>query len=126
MGLTTPVRVVVTGAGAAIDRVDRILSAVEVLAASIGRIEQDMRGMRSDLREAIDGINRLRDSVGALDGSVLGIRDATVSLDDRVVELQDSLVHVDALVQSLPRVKRRVARARQNGATAAAPVETAL
>ena len=125
MGITTPVRVVVTGAGAAIDRVDRILSAIEVLAASISRIEHDMRGMRSDLREVIDGLDGLRSSVGALDGSVSGIREATVSLDVRVDELQDSLVHVDALVQSLPRVRRRVARARQNGA-APAPVETAI
>jgi hypothetical protein len=114
MGITTPLRVVVSGAGAAVDRIDGILSAVEVLAVSIRSIEKDMRGMRSDLREVIDGVAELKRSVDGLDGSVAGIRETTASLDARVVDVQDSLTHVDALARSVPRIGRRAARARQS------------
>lgn len=113
MGLTTPLRVVVAGAGSAVDRIDRILNAIEALAVSIKSIEADMRGMRSDLREVIDGVEGLRGSVLALDGAVSGIRDATVGLETRVDDLQDTLAHVDALARSVPRVRRRAARARE-------------
>jgi hypothetical protein len=114
MGLTTPLRVVVSSAGAAVDRIDRILSSLEVLALSIKSIEKDMRGMRSDLREVIDGVTELRHSVEGLDGSVEAIRATTRSLDARVIEVQDSLTHVDALARSVPRIGRRAARARES------------
>jgi ABC-type transporter Mla subunit MlaD len=107
MDITTPLRVVVSGAGAAADRIDRILRSIEVLAVSIKAIEADMRGMRADLREVIEGVDELRTAVEALDGSVGGIRDATLSLDRRVVELGDTLVHVDTLARSLSRISRR-------------------
>ena len=111
MGLTTPLRVVVAQAGHAVDRIDRILSAIEALAVSIRQIEGDMRGMRSDLREVIGALDGLRDSVHGLDGAVTGIRDATVGLETRVDDLQDTLKHVDALARSVPRVRRRAERA---------------
>ena len=110
MGLATPAVAAVRGLGAAVDRLDRILSSLETLGGSIASIEQDMRGMRSDLREAIDGIEALRDDVRSLEGSVTGIRDATMSLESRVDELGVSLKRIDSLVPRLSRRSRAQAR----------------
>jgi archaellum component FlaC len=103
MGLVTPVSGVVRSVGAAVDRLDRILSSLETLGGSIASIEHDMRGMRSELREAITGIDALRGDVQNMDGSVDGIREATVGLQSQLEGLGKSLKRIDALV---PRLRR--------------------
>ena len=104
MGLTTPLQSAVRSAGAAVDRLDRILCSLETLGGSIASIEHDMHGMRKELQQAVEGIEQLRGDVQHLDGSVEGIETATVSLQDEVVKLGKSLKRIDALV---PRLGRR-------------------
>ena len=94
----------VRGVGAAVDRLDRILSSLETLGGSIASIERDMRGMRDDLQQAVAGIEALRGDVRSLEGSVTGIREATTALQDEVVLLGKSLKRIDSLV---PRLSRR-------------------
>lgn len=57
-------------------------------------IEREMRGLRGDMRQVVDGIEGLRDDVRAMQGGVGRISDATVSLESKVDELS---VHIDAL-----------------------------
>lgn len=102
-----PARAVWSGAGAFAERLDRVLSAVEQLARSIKSIEDDMRGMRSDLREVNEGIEGLRTTVVHLEGWVAGIRDATVAIDGRVDGLERTLEAVDELARSVPRFGRK-------------------
>ena len=104
MGLPNPVQAAVRSAGATVDRLDRILSSLETLGGSIASIEHDMRGMRKELQQAVEGIECLRKDVQGLDGSVGGIEGATVTLQDEVVKLGRSLKRIDALV---PRIGRR-------------------
>ncbi len=113
MGLGSPVQSAVRSAGAAVDRLDRILSSLETLGGSIASIEHDMRGMRKELQQAVEGIECLRRDVQGLDGSVAGIETATVSLQGEVVKLGKSLKRIDALV---PRIGRR-ARAEHTAAS---------
>ena len=104
MGLGTPVQNAVRSAGAAVDRLDRILGSLETLGGSIASIERDMRGVRQDLQKAVAGIDSLRVDVQNLDRSVEGISDATVALESQVVDLGKSLKRIDSLV---PRLGRR-------------------
>ena len=104
MGLGTPLQSAVRSAGAAVDRLDRILCSLETLGGSIASIERDMRAMRKELQQAVAGIEHLRGDVQNLDGNVSGIETATVTLQDEVVNLGKSLKRIDALV---PRIGRR-------------------
>jgi methyl-accepting chemotaxis protein len=104
MGLTSPVQAAVRSAGAAVDRLDRILCSLETLGGSIASIERDMRGMRKDLQSAVAGIESLRGDVRGLDGSIVGIREATERLEEQVSGLGKSLKRIDSLV---PRLSRR-------------------
>jgi methyl-accepting chemotaxis protein len=104
MGLTSPVTAAVRSAGAAVDRLDRILSSLETLGGSIASIEHDMRLMRKDIQAAVAGIEHLRSDVRGLDGSIVGIREATERLEDQVSSLGKSLKRIDSLV---PRLTRR-------------------
>lgn len=110
MGIASPAVAAMRGLGAAVDRLDRILSSLETLGGSIASIEKDMRGMRGDLQKAVDGIDALRGDVRSLEGSVTGIRDATVSLENKVDELGGSLKRIDALVPRITRRSRALAR----------------
>ena len=116
MGIASPAAAAVRGFGAAIDRLDRILCSLETVGGSIAAMERDMRGMRNDLREAVDSIGALRGDVRNLDQSVTGIRDATVSLEGKVEELGGSLKRIDALVPRITRRARAQARAAQETA----------
>ncbi len=104
MGLASPLQTAVRSAGAAVDRLDRILCSLETLGGSIASIEHDMRSMRKELQQAVTGIEALRGDVQGLNGSVGGIESATVALQDEVVKLGTSLKRIDALV---PRIGRR-------------------
>lgn len=104
MGFTSPVQAAVRSAGAAVDRLDRILCSLETLGGSIASMERDMRGMRKDLVKTVAGIEALRDDLRSVDGSVTGIRDATGALEQQVLGLSKSLRRIDALV---PRLSRR-------------------
>ena len=104
MGLATPLQGAVRSAGAAVDRLDRILSSLETLGGSIASIEHDMRFMRKELQQAVEGIESLRGDVQGLNGSVGGIEGATTALQGEVINLGKSLKRIDALV---PRLGRR-------------------
>jgi methyl-accepting chemotaxis protein len=104
MGLTSPVQAAVRSAGAAVDRLDRILCSLETLGGSIASIEHDMRLMRKDIQAAVSGIEDLRTDVRGLNGSIVGIREATERLEDQVQSLGKSLKRIDSLV---PRLSRR-------------------
>ncbi|MEA2124680.1 MAG: hypothetical protein QOI80_1462 [Solirubrobacteraceae bacterium] len=104
MGLTSPVQAAVRSAGAAVDRLDRILCSLETLGGSIASIERDMRDMRKDIQSAVAGIDALRGDVRGLDGSITGIRDSTERLEGEVASLGKSLKRIDSLV---PRLSRR-------------------
>ena len=104
MGIGSPLQSAVRSAGAAVDRLDRILCSLETLGGSIASIEHDMRAMRKELQSAVAGIEHLRGDVQNLDGNVEGIETATLSLQSEVVNLGRSLKRIDALV---PRIGRR-------------------
>jgi outer membrane murein-binding lipoprotein Lpp len=116
MGIASPAAAAVRGFGAAIDRLDRILSSLETVGGSIASMERDMRGMRNDLQSAVASIEALRGDVRGLDGSVQGIREATESLEAKVDELGGSLKRIDALVPRITRRARAQARAAQETA----------
>lgn len=107
MGFPSPVTVAVRGVGAAVDRLDRILSSLETLGGSMASIERDMRLMRQDIQAAVDGIDALRGDVRQLDASVGGIRDTTRALEEHVIELRGSLKRIDSLVPRLGRRSRQ-------------------
>jgi hypothetical protein len=109
MGLTSPVQAAVRGAGAAVDRLDRILCSLETLGGSIASIEHDMRLMRKDIQAAVAGIQDLRGDVRGLDGNIDGIRAATERLELEVK-------HLDDLLPRITRRARAAARA-NNGET---------
>lgn len=108
MGLTSPVQAAVRSAGAAVDRLDRILSSLETLGGSIASIERDMRLMRKDIQAAVAGIQDLRSDVRGLDGNIDGIRLATERLEGEVQTLGKALKRLDAI---LPRITRRARQA---------------
>lgn len=113
MGLSNPVQSAVRSAGAAVDRLDRILCSLETLGGSIASMEADMRVMRKDFTRTVEGIEALRRDVQRLDGNVSGIERATDNMQDEVVNLGRSLKRIDALV---PRLGRR-ARTAEHPAT---------
>jgi hypothetical protein len=57
-------------------------------------IERELRGLRGDIREVIDGIDGLRSDVRAMHGRVGRISTATEALEAKVDDLS---VHIDAL-----------------------------
>jgi methyl-accepting chemotaxis protein len=107
MGIADPFRVAVSGAGAAVARLDRILTAIEQLAVGIKTIEAEMRGLRADIGAVNANIDDLRASVDHLGSGVGGIRDATVSLDHKIDEVSGTLHTIDALARSIPGARRR-------------------
>jgi uncharacterized protein YoxC len=87
--------------------------AVRVLLAplrALVSIEREMRGLRGDMRDVLDGINGLREDVQQLHGGVGRIGDATVNLEAKVDELG---VHIDALGTLAGRLGRFGARRRE-------------
>jgi hypothetical protein len=87
--------------------------AVRVLLAplrALVSIERELRGLRGDMRDVLDGINGLREDVQQLHGGVGRIGDATVNLEAKVDELG---VHIDALGTLAGRLGRFGARRRE-------------
>jgi uncharacterized protein YoxC len=101
----------------AVGGVDRLICAVEGLAAGIGSIEREMKGMRRDMRQVINSVEGLREDLEGFDD----IRAATVSMDREVKELGQGLDGVNNLLDRYPRLLGRTAaerRARRDGAEA--------
>lgn len=109
-----PVRAILGGAGAAVDRIDRILTAVEHLAVSIKAIEHEMRGMRGDVQELGAEVRGLRNDLTAVDrrvadiaGTMHGIDASVDDLEGRLDSMAKSLRRIDAIARSVPRLGRR-------------------
>jgi hypothetical protein len=94
-----PLRV---GAGI-VRRVDRVLSTVENLATGVVSMEKELRAMRRDMREVVDGVDRLGDEVRGMRTGVDGIRGSTESLDGRLDGVAGSLERIDHLAGRLGR-----------------------
>ena len=62
--------------------------------ASLTSIEREMRGLRGDMRQVVEGIEGLRADVRAMHGGVNRISTATEALEAKV---DDVSVHIDAL-----------------------------
>jgi hypothetical protein len=77
---------------------------------AIVAIEQEMRGLRGDMRDVLGAIEGLRDDVRSLHGGVGRIGDATVNLETKVDELS---VHIDALGTLAGRIGRLGVRRRE-------------
>jgi hypothetical protein len=85
----------------------RALEGIEAL-TEIGR---EIRGLRSDMREVIAGVDGLRDDVRSLGGGVGGIREATESLDTKIDAVAVHLENVSTLAGRLGRFAARRTRA---------------
>ena len=62
--------------------------------ASIASIEREMRGLRGDMRQVVEGIEGLRADVRSMHGGVGRIGTSTESLEAKVDELT---VHLDVI-----------------------------
>ena len=70
-------------------------------------IEQELRGMRGDLRAIVAELEGLRGDVRSLHDGVGRISDATLSLDTKVDQLKDDLEGVNTLAGRLGRFGAR-------------------
>jgi hypothetical protein len=111
------------GAGArdAVDGVSHLIAVIEKVTTGIAAIETEMRGMRSDMREVIEGVEGLRNDLTELTTEVAAIRAATTGLEQQVGPRLDavgrSLHHIDSLAARFPRL---------SGARAAAAVDAGV
>lgn len=91
----------------AVRRIERLLVAVESLAGGVQSMEREFVGLRSDIREVIDGVERLRGDVRSLNDGVHGIRGATGAIEGRIDGVAESLERLDVLTARLSRLGGR-------------------
>ena len=96
----------VVGLGVA-RRVERVLVSVEELAVGVRSLDREMRGLRGDMREVVDGVERLREEVHTMRRGGDGIRGATEDLDAKMEGVAASLGHIDALTARVGRIGLR-------------------
>lgn len=84
-------------------RLERLLGAVEDLAAGVQSMEREFVGLRSDMREVIDGVERLRGDVQKMGDGVHGIQGATGAIEGRIDGVAESLERLDVLTARLAR-----------------------
>lgn len=84
-------------------RVERLLQSVEALAGGVQSMEREFRGLRTDMREVIDGVERLRGEVRSMGDGVHGIRGATDAIEGRIDGVAESLERLDVLTARLAR-----------------------
>lgn len=85
-------------------RVEQLLASVEALATGVASLEREFRGLRGDMREVIDGVERLRGEVRGMSDGVHGIRGATSSIEGRIDTVAESLERLDVLTARLQRL----------------------
>jgi hypothetical protein len=86
--------------------IGHVARALEGIAA-VTAVEREMRGLREDMREVIEGVEGLRADVRSLNGGVGGIREATESLDAKIDEVSVHLQAVGVLAGRLGRLGAR-------------------
>jgi methyl-accepting chemotaxis protein len=118
-------------------RLDQALRRLDELAGSVVTLNDEVRGMRSELTGIADGVDGLRGDVQSMSAGVGGIRQATESLqgtvtvvadgitelDARLGDLAESLVSVDALASRLSRLGSRRSRAGRDAPAGEAEAE---
>lgn len=122
-------RVPATAAGqvlAVVARIDRVLRSVEELAVGVGRLEAEMRGMRSDVRAVTGRVDLLREEFAHVADEVHAIGATTTqmgtnveplgglaaALDEHLDEMSASLRRIDGLASRIGRWGRREPRER--------------
>lgn len=84
-------------------RVERLLVSVEELARGVGALEREFKGLRTDMREVIDGVERLRGDVRSMGDGVDGIRGSTHGMERQIDGVAVSLERIDALAGRISR-----------------------
>ena len=84
-------------------RAERLLVSIEELSSGVQAMEREFRGLRSDMREVIDGVERLRGEVRSMSDGVGGIRGSTEGIETRIDGVADSLARLDVITGRLAR-----------------------
>jgi hypothetical protein len=104
---------------ALVARVDRVLASVETLAFGMASVEEEMRGMRSDVREVTGRVDLLREEFAHVAREVKGIGAVTERLGEHVAPLPEVLAaldgHLDGMTGSLNRIDELASRLNRFG-----------